>query len=70
VQTSAECAYKFITKNLDFCEEHKGLEDVRIEVAVMASCYRTHKKIVNNINSSCWRKVQTKRQQMEEQALS
>ena len=27
IQTSAECAYKFITKDTEFCEEHKGLED-------------------------------------------
>ena len=71
IQTSAECAYKFITKQTDFTEEHKGLEDCRIEVAVMASCYRTHKKIENNLNSSCWRKVQEKRNQLElKQALS
>jgi hypothetical protein len=65
IQTSAECAYKFITKNCEFEEEHKGLDDVRIEVAVMASCYRTHKKIENSINSACWRKVQRKRKEME-----
>lgn len=65
IMTSAECAYKFITKNCEFKEEHKGLEDVRIEVAVMASCYRTHKKIENNINSACWRKVQRKRKEMD-----
>jgi hypothetical protein len=70
IQTSAECAYKFITKNTEFSEEHKGLEDVRIEVEIMARCYKTHKKIENNINSSCWRKVQTKRRQIEERALS
>ena len=65
IQTSAECAYKFITKQLDFEEEHKGLEDVRIEVAVLASCYRTHKKIENSINPSCWRKVQRKRKELD-----
>jgi hypothetical protein len=65
IQTSAECAYKFITKNTEFSEEHKGLEDVRIEVEVMASCYKTHKKIENNINSACWRKVQRKRKEIE-----
>ena len=64
IQTSAECAYKFITKNTEFSEEHKGLEDVRIEVAIMARCYKTHKKIENNVNSSCWRKVQQKRKSM------
>lgn len=65
IQTSAECAYKFITKDVTFTEEHKGLEDVRIEVAVMASCYKTHKKIENSVNSACWRKVQRKRKELD-----
>jgi hypothetical protein len=65
IQTSAECAYKFITGDVTFVEEHKGLEDVRIEVAVMASCYKTHKKIENSVNSACWRKVQRKRKELD-----
>lgn len=64
IQTSAECAYKFITKNCDFEEEHRGLEDVRIEVEIMARCYKTHKKIQNNVNPGCWQKVQQKRKSM------
>ena len=64
IQTSAECAYKFITGDTEFCEEHKGLEDVRIEVAVLASCYKTHKKIENSVNSACWKKVQKKREKL------
>ena len=69
IQTSAECAYKFITKDTEFSEEHKGLEDVKIEVAVMASCYKTHKKIENSVNSACWRKVQRKRKEMDLRAV-
>ncbi len=69
IQTSAECAYKFITKDTEFREEHKGLEDVKIEVAVMASCYKTHKKIENSVNSACWRKVQRKRKEMDLRAV-
>lgn len=58
IRTSAECAYRYITKDPDFIEEHKGLEDVLIEVAIMAYCYRQHKKMDKSINSQCWRKVQ------------
>jgi hypothetical protein len=58
IQTSAECAYRYITKDVDFVECHTGLEDVIIEVAIMAYCYRQHKKFDNSINSACWRKVQ------------
>lgn len=64
IQTSAECAYKFITKNIDFIEEHKGIEDVRIEVAILTKCYNTHKKICNSVDTSCWRKVQEKRKEI------
>lgn len=40
---SAEVVYRFITKNPDFEESHTGLEDVIIEVAIMAYCFRQHK---------------------------
>ena len=69
IQTSAECAYKFITKNCEFKEEHKGLDDVLIEVAIMTQCYKTHKKIENSVNSACWRKVQRKRKEIDLRAV-
>jgi hypothetical protein len=65
ILTSAECAYKYITKNLDFKEEHKGLEDCEIEVAILAECYKQHKKMDTTINPSCWRKVQRKRRELD-----
>lgn len=44
-QTKAETVYKFITKDPTFEEEHQGLDDVRIEIRIMAECIRKHKKM-------------------------
>lgn len=65
IQTSAECAYKYLMKDIDFAESHTGLEDVKIEVEIMAHCFRQKKKLDKEINSNCWRKVQKKRKEME-----
>ena len=64
IYTNAECCYRFIKNELDFMESHTGLEDVKIEVEIMAKCYAEHKKMTGNINSACWRSVQTKRKNM------
>lgn len=63
--TSAECAYRYITNSIEFIENHTGLEDVEIEVAIMAECYRQHKKLDKRINSACWRVVQRKRKELD-----
>lgn len=60
IQTSAEAVYKFLTNNPTFEEEHKGLEDVIIEVAIMAECYKKKKKLNRKINRACWRLAQRK----------
>lgn len=65
IQTSAECAFRYIKKMVDFYESHTGLEDVKIEVEIMAQCYRQHKKMTTNIDRLCWRKVQNKRKELE-----
>lgn len=65
ILTNAECCYQFLTKNLDFKEEHTGLEDVRIEVDILAKCYATHKKMDKSINSACWRLPQRKRKELD-----
>lgn len=44
-QRKAETVYAFITNNPDFEEEHQGLDDVRIEAAIMAACFKKHKKM-------------------------
>lgn len=53
--TNAEIVYQFIAKDNDFREEHMSLADVEIEVQIMATCYRKHKKMNRNINKACWR---------------
>lgn len=65
IQTSAEVCYRFLTKQIDFIESHTGLEDVRIEVEIMAKCFSTHKKMDKKINSACWRLPQKKRKELE-----
>ena len=64
--TSAECAYRYITDSIDFVESHTGLEDVEIEVEIMAECFRQHKALKKEINSACWRVVQKKRKEVED----
>lgn len=61
IQTSAEVVYKFITGNIDFEEEHKGLEDVLIETQIFAECVKKHKKMNRKINRACWRIPQRKK---------
>jgi hypothetical protein len=65
IVTSAEACYKFLTKRVDFVESHTGLEDVEIEVEIMAKCYKMHKKLDKSINSACWRLPQKKRKELD-----
>lgn len=45
VHEKAETLYRYITKDISFQEEHKALEDVQIEIAILAHCFRQHKKM-------------------------
>lgn len=60
ILTNAECCYQWLKKQIDFKESHTGLEDVRIEVEIMAKCYSTHKKMDKAPYSACWRIPQKK----------
>lgn len=55
IQTSAEIGYRFITGQYDFKEEHKGIEDVHIEIKIMVACYKKKKKHKSGIIKNCWR---------------
>ena len=55
IQTSAEIGYRFLTGQDDFQEEHKGLDDVKIEIEIMKACYRKKKKHKSGIIPHCWR---------------
>lgn len=52
LSTSAETVYKYISKDWEFEERHTGLQDVEIEVEIMAHCFKQHKKmskgVINN----------------------
>jgi len=56
-KTSAEVAYAYMTNNPSFEEEHTGLEDVRIEVAIFARCEKQNKKHESGVLSQPWRLV-------------
>ena len=42
-QLTAEVIYRFITNDIEFVEEHKGLEDVEIETEIFKYLIRQHK---------------------------
>lgn len=66
IQTSAECAYRFLTGDADFAESHTGLEDVLIEVAILLNCLKVGDDSMKmNPYSACWRNVQKIARQME-----
>lgn len=65
ILTSAESCYRFLLDSINFEESHTGLEDVKIEVEIMAECFRTHKKMDKKINSACWRLPQKKRKELD-----
>lgn len=44
IKTSAEVTYRYITGNADFEEEHRGLDDCRIEVKILTAVYKQHQK--------------------------
>lgn len=58
IKSSAECAYRYISGDKVFEEEHTGLEDVLIEIQIFCKARQAHKKIPTEPNSQCWRKVQ------------
>jgi len=65
IKTSAESCFQFLTKSVDFVESHTGLEDVEIEIQILAKCYSTHKKMDTKINFACWRLPQRKRSELD-----
>lgn len=55
VRTNAEVAFAFISGQFDFIESHTALEDVEIEVAIMAHCWRKTKAEQREIIGCPWR---------------
>ena len=55
LKTSAEIGHRYITCEYDFEEEHTGLEDVLIEVGILAKCFSQHKAHKSGILPNPWR---------------
>ena len=53
-KTSAEIGYRFLTGNVDFIESHTGLEDVLIEIEIMAYALRQNKKRRKGVFAHPW----------------
>lgn len=54
-RTSAEIGYRFLTGNVDFIEEHTGLEDVLIEIEIMVYALRQNKKRIGGVFGNPWK---------------
>lgn len=66
IQTSAECAYRYLKNDPDFSESHTGLEDVKIEIEIYLNCLKTgDENMKNHINSACWQNVQKTKKELE-----
>ena len=58
ILTNAECAYRFISGDLDFKESHTAAEDTTIEREILADCFRAKGPVPYNIiTGQPWRLV-------------
>lgn len=57
--TSAETVFRYLNREPDFKEEHKGLDDVIIETEIFVMCWRQHKSFPygRGIRRNCWRDI-------------
>lgn len=55
--SNAETAFRYMTGEHTFEEQHKGLDDVLIEYQIMLHARRQKKKMNSNINRQCFMKL-------------
>ena len=55
-RATAETVYAFLTGNAEFTEEHKGLDDVKIECEIFIKCLERGGNVMG-ISRGCWQKV-------------
>lgn len=58
ILTNAECAYRFLTGNFEFVEQHKGIDDSDIEALILKKCLAMHKKLDKTPRGGVWQKAQ------------
>lgn len=61
--TSAETVYRYLMLNAEYEEEHKGLDDVRIEAYIFTRCITAKKAFPDGkgIKRNCWMTVKRER---------
>ena len=52
--TNAERMFSYC-EQIDFEEDHTGLEDAIVESQILARCLQSHQKVDKSINRGCWR---------------
>ena len=52
-RATAETVYAFLTDNTNFTEEHKGLDDVKIECEIFVKCFEEIGGVMG-IKRNCW----------------
>ena len=55
-RATAETVYAFLTDNANFTEEHKGLDDVKIECEIFVKCFKEMGGVMG-IKRNCWQRV-------------
>lgn len=50
LKMTAELAYRYISKDFDFVEEHTALSDSEIEAEILKAVWKTHRKFTRNIH--------------------
>ena len=62
IKTGAEFAYRFVSGDHGFIEQHTALHDARIETEILAECFKQKKRVPYDvINAAPWRMVQPKK---------
>ena len=57
--TNAEVTYQYITKNLDFIEEHTAIADVEIEIEILLHILKNYSgNLTYGLHYGSWKKVQ------------
>ena len=58
MRTNAECAYRYVSGNVEAVEAHTALCDARIEGEILAKCFRQNKTVPYGIfDAHPWRIV-------------
>lgn len=55
VMTKAEVVYRYLTNDIEFVEDHTGLNDCRIEYEILLTAINSGKKIDRNLKTPAWR---------------